>query len=77
MSETKTKYRVGFVLHHAQCANCNYSYRDRDSDRFYELKEDVFSAVEQSHDEMNEIWKFGCEKRELQIRFGNAVREIV
>lgn len=75
VEETKSKYRVGFVLQIARCLNCEYQWKDYDSVDFYELKESIFEIVEKHHEKQNALYHTDCPKRELLIRFGNAVRE--
>jgi ADP-heptose:LPS heptosyltransferase len=79
MSETKSKYKVGFVLQEARCLNCNFFFNKSDLDKydFFELKETLFAIVEKEHDKSINSQDSNCPKRELLIRFGNVVREVI
>lgn len=76
---SELKYKTGFVLIEARCLNCVFFYGDYSfSLNFHELKEDIFALVEKQHSDLDSRKKIAVcgKKRELQIRFVNAVREI-
>lgn len=74
---SETKYKVGFLLVEAICLNCQFHLRNHSKNlSFFDLKEEIFAFTEGQHSISGYGQTAGCENRELQIIFSNAVREI-